>query len=81
MCGVLALPQRGHKLRAGAFSFQALARRLRVFDFDVFFFGTAIVRFPRWDASVATTGSWWIAQATGTAGPRRLDHVIGATLG
>lgn len=43
MCGVLALPQRGQRLRAGTFSFHALARRLRVFDFEVFFFGTAIV--------------------------------------
>ncbi len=49
VCGVFALPQRGHRLRAGTLSRQALARRLRVFDFDVFFFGTAIVRFPRWD--------------------------------
>jgi hypothetical protein len=31
-------------LRGGVCSFQALARRLRVFDFDVFFLGTAIVR-------------------------------------
>jgi hypothetical protein len=45
--GVFALPQRGHVLRAGALSFHALARRLRVFDFDVFFFGTATVRTPR----------------------------------
>jgi hypothetical protein len=33
-------------LRAGAFSLHALARRLRVFDFDVFFLGTATVRAP-----------------------------------
>ena len=38
-------------------SLQALARRLRVFDFDVFFFGTAIVRFPRWDDWSMSTGS------------------------
>lgn len=42
--GVLALPQRGQMLRGGVCSFHALARRLRVFDFDVFFLGTAIVR-------------------------------------
>jgi len=41
VCGVFALPQRGHVLRAGADSFQLLARRLRVCDFEVFFFGTA----------------------------------------
>jgi hypothetical protein len=41
--GVLALPHRGHTLRAGALSFHAEARRLRDFDFDFFFFGTAIV--------------------------------------
>jgi hypothetical protein len=43
VCGVLALPHRGQVLRAGAPSFQAPARRLRVFDFDFFFFGTATV--------------------------------------
>jgi hypothetical protein len=32
----------GQTLRAGARSVQADARRLRLFDFDVFFFGTAI---------------------------------------
>src|SRR4029079_16016717 len=37
----------GHGLRGGASSCPEVARRLRVFDFDVFFFGTAIVRFPR----------------------------------
>jgi len=47
VCGSLADPQRGQRLRGGASSCQELARRLRVFDFDVFFFGTAIVRFPR----------------------------------
>jgi len=41
VCGVFALPQRGQVLRAGASSFQLPARRLRVFDFDFFFFGTA----------------------------------------
>ena len=41
VCGLFALPQRGQVLRAGADSFQLLARRLRVFDFEVFFFGTA----------------------------------------
>lgn len=45
VCGTLALPHRGQRLRGGALSCQALARRLRVFDLDVFFFGTAIVRF------------------------------------
>jgi hypothetical protein len=43
VCGSLALPHRGHTLRAGASSFHAPARRLRDFDFDFFFFGTAIV--------------------------------------
>jgi hypothetical protein len=43
VCGCLALPQRGQVARDGAASFQAPARRLRVFDFDFFFFGTAIV--------------------------------------
>ncbi len=41
VCGVLALPQRGQVLRGGAVSFHALARWLRVFDLDFFFFGTA----------------------------------------
>ena len=43
LCGVFAFPQRGQRLRAGASSRQAPARRLRVFDFDFFFFGTATV--------------------------------------
>ncbi len=43
MCGCLADAQRGHTLRDGASSFHAPARWLRVFDFDFFFFGTAIV--------------------------------------
>jgi hypothetical protein len=34
--------QRGHTLREGDSSFQALARRLRLFAFEVFFLGTAI---------------------------------------
>jgi hypothetical protein len=41
--GCFALPQRGQVLRDGAASFHAPARWLRVFDFDFFFFGTAIV--------------------------------------
>jgi hypothetical protein len=46
VCGVFALPQCGQRLRGGALSCHALALRLRVFDFEVFFFGTAIVRSP-----------------------------------
>ena len=42
-CAGSSPPQRGHTLRAGASSFQAPARRLRDFDFDFFFLGTAIV--------------------------------------
>jgi hypothetical protein len=34
----------GHVLRGGADRFHALARRLRLLDFDVFFLGTAIGR-------------------------------------
>ena len=41
--GNLTAPQRGHKLRGELAIRQAAARRLRVFDLDVFFFGTAIV--------------------------------------
>lgn len=48
--GSLADPQRGQRLRAGASSFQAEARRLRLLDFEVFFFGTAIV---------VVLGSWF----------------------
>ena len=40
--GSLVAPQRGHTLRAGVSSFQALARRLRLFALEVFFLGTAI---------------------------------------
>ena len=41
------MPQRGHRLRLGAPSFQAAARVLRLFDFDFFFFGTATVGLQR----------------------------------
>jgi hypothetical protein len=37
----LAAPHDGQVLRAGMLSLHELARRLRVFIFDVFFFGTA----------------------------------------
>jgi hypothetical protein len=74
----LALPHRGHRLRAGALSFQALARRLRVFDFDVFFFGTAIVRFPRWDArSRIDRFVGELLRLPGAPVPQGLHHVIG----
>jgi hypothetical protein len=43
MCGRFTAPQRGQVLRDGAVSVQADARRLRLFDFEVFFLGTAIV--------------------------------------
>jgi hypothetical protein len=42
--GDLATVHCGHTERAGVFSTQLDARRLRVFDFEVFFFGTAIRR-------------------------------------
>ncbi len=41
--GNLASEHRGQELRDEERSFHAAARRLRVFDFEVFFFGTAIV--------------------------------------
>jgi hypothetical protein len=40
--GSLADVHWGHTERAGAFNTQLDARRLRLFDFEVFFFGTAI---------------------------------------
>ena len=40
--GTLARPHCGHRLRAGASSFQADARRLRVLALLVFFLGTAM---------------------------------------
>ncbi len=58
VCGVLALAQRGQVLRAGAASFQLPARRLRVFDFDFFFFGTAtgsLRHSKQWNGSNRTT--------------------------
>ena len=51
VCGVFALPQRGQVLRAGASSFQADARVLRLFDFDFFFLGTATFGLQRFQAS------------------------------
>jgi hypothetical protein len=47
VCGVFALPQRGQVLRGGAPNFHALARWLRVFDLDFFFFGTATMGLQR----------------------------------
>jgi hypothetical protein len=41
--GNLAALQRGHVLRDGATRRQLEARRMRVFDFDFFFLGTATV--------------------------------------
>jgi hypothetical protein len=46
VCGSLAAAHRGHTLREGADSFHAPARWLRVFDFDLFFLGTATAVFP-----------------------------------
>jgi hypothetical protein len=40
--GSLAVVHCGHTERAGAFNTQLDARRLRLFDLEVFFFGTAI---------------------------------------
>jgi hypothetical protein len=42
--GVLATEHCGHVERAGILSTQLDARRLRLFDLEVFFFGTAIER-------------------------------------
>jgi hypothetical protein len=42
--GSLALVHWGQTERAGVFNTQLDARRLRLFDFEVFFFGTAIGR-------------------------------------
>jgi hypothetical protein len=42
-CGNFTASQRGQVLRAGGSSVHADARRLRLFDFDVFFLGTATV--------------------------------------
>ncbi len=41
--GIFVAEQRGHVLRAGAERRQFDARRMRVFDFDFFFLGTATV--------------------------------------
>jgi hypothetical protein len=42
--GNLAVVHCGHTERAGVFSTQLDARRLRLFDLEVFFLGTAIGR-------------------------------------
>jgi hypothetical protein len=46
MCGTLVAPQRGQLLRGATERVQAEARRLRLFDFEVFFLGTAIFLGP-----------------------------------
>ena len=38
----MVAPQRGQMLRDGANTRQADARRIRVFDFDIFFLGTGM---------------------------------------
>jgi len=43
VCGIFAAEQRGQVLRDGADRRQLEARRMRVFDFDFFFLGTATV--------------------------------------
>jgi hypothetical protein len=43
MWGRLVAPQRGQTLRDGTNTRHADARRIRVFDFDIFFFGTGIL--------------------------------------
>jgi hypothetical protein len=42
----LVAPQCGQLLRAGAFTVQAEARRLRLFALEVFFLGTAMMVVP-----------------------------------
>ena len=42
-CGSFVALQRGQILRGAGLSVQLDARRLRLFDFEVFFFGTAMV--------------------------------------
>ena len=46
--GRLVDPHRGQALRAAGPIRQADARRLRLFDFDIFFFGTAMAFLTRW---------------------------------
>lgn len=58
VCGVRAPPHREQVLRAGASRRQLLARRLRVFDFDFFFLGTAtgsLRHSKQWNGSNRTT--------------------------
>lgn len=50
VCGVFALPHRGHVLREGTLSFHAPARWLRDFDLDFFFLGTATTELQRSNA-------------------------------
>ncbi len=69
------MPQRGQMLRGGVCSFQALARRLRVFDFEVFFLGTAIVRSF---ATASTTLVDWRSDSLAARSPAATCNVIGA---
>ncbi len=82
VCGSFAAAQRGHTLRAGAPSFQAPARWLRVFILDFFFLGTATVDLPgaiglhevNGDASLSPT--WRAEESAGFETRRRLDPAI-----
>jgi hypothetical protein len=63
-------------LRGGVCSFQALARRLRVFDFDVFFLGTAIVRsFVTASTTLADGKSYAATQFCLRSGVQRYRHL------
>jgi hypothetical protein len=68
VCGVFALPQREQVLRAGASSFQADARVLRLFDFDFFFLGTATVGLQRFQ----DCGVWCTLGNTAAPGYRAI---------
>jgi hypothetical protein len=59
VCGTLTCRQLGHTLRAGALSNQALARRLRDLDFEVFFLGTATGQLCYRALPPAVTTSAW----------------------
>ena len=83
MCGSLAEPQRGHTLRAGAPSFHAPARWLRVFILDFFFFGTATVGLPARNGLREVSGTETLishpASTTHSGVARDLREEIGLT--
>ena len=75
-CGVLVAPHRGHTLRDGTSSRHAEARRLRVFDLEVFFLGTAMTRATCSDPLERGPGNRTAERANDSTRPEHLSRKV-----